>query len=172
MGLAMAVARRESGFWNDARSPVGAEGLMQLMPSTARLVVKDLNLPAATTDALSDPAVNIQLGTAYLGQMLQRFDDNRVLALAAYNAGPSRVQRWKQRKAPIDAWIESIPFKETRAYVKAGLLYAGIYRQLNGGVQPIVFPNEIIQFHPADPLLEGLQPWTQPPSPHRNGPKT
>ena len=172
MGLAMAVARRESGFWNDARSPVGAEGLMQLMPSTARLVVKDLNLPAATSDALNDPAVNIQLGTAYLGQMLQRFDDNRVLALAAYNAGPSRVQRWKQRKAPIDAWIESIPFKETRAYVKAGLLYAGIYRQLNGGVQPIVFPNEIIQFHPADPLLKGLQPWTQPPSPHRSGPKT
>jgi soluble lytic murein transglycosylase len=172
MPLAMAVARRESGFWNEARSPVGAEGLMQLMPSTARLVVKGLDLPAVTTDSLNDPAVNIQLGTAYLGQMLQQFNDNRVLALAAYNAGPSRVQRWKQRKAPIDAWIESIPFKETRAYVKAGLLYAGIYRQLNGGVQPIVFPNEIIQFNPSDPLLEGLQPLTTRPSPHNAGPKT
>jgi len=171
MPLAMAVARRESGFWNEARSPVGAEGLMQLMPATARIVVKDLGLPASTSQSLNEPSVNIELGTAYLGQMLQRFNDNRVLALAAYNAGPGRVQRWRQRKAPIDAWIEGIPFRETRAYVKAGLLYAGIYRQLNGGVQPIVFPSEIVQFSPSDPLLKGLEPIIQK-SFTNAGPKT
>ncbi|MGB1189998.1 MAG: transglycosylase SLT domain-containing protein, partial [Pseudomonadales bacterium] len=98
-------------------------------------------------------------------------NDNRVLALAAYNAGPGRVQRWRQRKAPIDAWIEGIPFRETRAYVKAGLLYAGIYRQLNGGVQPIVFPSEIVQFSPSDPLLKGLEPIIQK-SFTNAGPKT
>ncbi|MDO7572151.1 MAG: transglycosylase SLT domain-containing protein, partial [Pseudomonadales bacterium] len=130
--LAMAVARRESGFWTEARSPVGAQGLMQLMPRTAQSVAKSIDLDSPTDLVLTQADTNIKLGTAYLGQLLQRFNDNRVLALAAYNAGPSRAKKWYTNPQPIDAFIEGIPFAETRAYVKAVLLYAAIYAQLNG----------------------------------------
>ncbi len=153
--LAIAVARRESGFWRDARSPVGAEGLMQLMPRTAQSVAKSIDLDTPTNLVLTDIDTNIQLGTAYLGQLLQRFNDNRILALAAYNAGPSRVQKWHTHPQPIDAFIEGIPFAETRAYVKAVLLYAAIYAQLSGRPEPLLYPYEIEQFSPNDSLPIG-----------------
>ena len=153
--LAMAVARRESGFWTEARSPVGAEGLMQLMPRTARSVAKSIDLDDSTNLVLTQADINIKLGTAYLGQLLQRFDDNRILALAAYNAGPSRAKKWYANPKPVDAFIESIPFAETRAYVKAVLLYAAIYAQLNGLPEPLLYPYEIEQFSPNDSLPIG-----------------
>ena len=153
--LAMAVARRESGFWTDARSPVGAQGLMQLMPRTAQSVAKSIALDSPTDLVLTQADTNIKLGTAYLGQLLQRFDDNRILALAAYNAGPSRAKKWYANPQPIDAFIEGIPFAETRAYVKAVLLYAAIYAQLNGLPEPLLYPYEIEQFSPNDPLPIG-----------------
>ena len=153
--LAMAVARRESGFWTEARSPVGAQGLMQLMPRTAQSVAKSIDLDSPTDLVLTQADTNIKLGTAYLGQLLQRFNDNRVLALAAYNAGPSRAKKWYTNSQPIDAFIEGIPFAETRAYVKAVLLYAAIYAQLNGLPEPLLYPYEIEQFSPNDPLPIG-----------------
>ena len=153
--LAMAVARRESGFWTEARSPVGAQGLMQLMPRTAQSVAKSIDLDSPTDLVLTQADTNIKLGTAYLGQLLQRFNDNRVLALAAYNAGPSRTKKWYTNPQPIDAFIEGIPFAETRAYVKAVLLYAAIYAQLNGLPEPLLYPYEIEQFSPNDPLPIG-----------------
>ena len=153
--LAMAVARRESGFWTEARSPVGAQGLMQLMPRTAQSVAKSIDLDSPTNLVLTQADTNIKLGTAYLGQLLQRFNDNRILALAAYNAGPSRAKKWYTNSQPIDAFIEGIPFAETRAYVKAVLLYAAIYAQLNGLPEPLLYPYEIEQFSPNDPLPIG-----------------
>ena len=153
--LAMAVARRESGFWTEARSPVGAQGLMQLMPRTAQSVAKSIDLDSPTNLVLTQADTNIKLGTAYLGQLLQRFNDNRILALAAYNAGPSRAKKWHTNPQPIDAFIEGIPFAETRAYVKAVLLYAAIYAQLNGLPEPLLYPYEIEQFSPNDPLPIG-----------------
>ena len=163
--LAMAVARRESGFWTDARSPVGAQGLMQLMPPTAQSVATSIGLDNPTGLVLTDADTNIKLGTAYLGQLLQRFDDNRIVALAAYNAGPSRAKRWRTQRQPIDAFIESIPFAETRAYVQAVLLYAAIYAQLKGLPEPLLYPYEIEQFSPNDAIPIGPAVFSNKPEP-------
>ncbi|MDH3546775.1 MAG: transglycosylase SLT domain-containing protein, partial [Gammaproteobacteria bacterium] len=117
---AYGVARSESLFMRDVRSSAGAIGLMQLMPATGRKVARDLQLPYSGLDTLTDPQINIRLGTTYLGQMAERFGGNRVLATAAYNAGPHRVDRWLPDSGSIDAriWIENIPFNETRNYVR------------------------------------------------------
>jgi len=117
---AYGVARSESLFMRDARSSAGAIGLMQLMPATGKTVAKELNLPYTGLNTLTDPQINIRLGTTYLGQMAKRFGGNRVLATAAYNAGPHRVDRWLPTTGNQDArvWIENIPFNETRQYVK------------------------------------------------------
>jgi soluble lytic murein transglycosylase len=117
---AYGVARSESLFMRDARSSAGAIGLMQLMPTTGKTVAKELNVPYSGLHTLTDPRSNIRLGTTYLGQMSERYGGNRVLATAAYNAGPHRVDRWLPVSGNQDArvWIENIPFNETRQYVK------------------------------------------------------
>jgi len=117
---AYGIARSESLFMRDVRSHAGAVGLMQLMPATGRDVAKDISLPYSGLATLTDPVSNIRLGTTYLGQMAQRYDGNQVLATAAYNAGPHRVDRWLPESGTEDAriWIENIPFNETRKYVK------------------------------------------------------
>ena len=117
---AYGVARSESLFMRDVRSRAGAIGLMQLMPTTGRDVAKELQLPYSGLDTLTDPDSNIRLGTTYLGQMAERYGGNQVLATAAYNAGPHRVDAWLPEKGTIDAriWIENIPFNETRGYVR------------------------------------------------------
>ena len=104
----------------DVRSSAGAIGLMQLMPSTGRKVARAIRLPYSGLDTLTDPQSNIRLGTTYLGQMAERYGGNRVLATAAYNAGPRRVDAWLPQSGNIDArvWIENIPFDETRTYVR------------------------------------------------------
>jgi soluble lytic murein transglycosylase len=116
---AYGVARSESLFMSDVRSIAGAIGVMQLMPETGRRTAVALKLPFTGVDSLTDPVTNIQLGIVYLGQMSQRFSDNRVLATAAYNAGPLRVERWIPDDS-LDAriWIENIPYNETRSYVR------------------------------------------------------
>ena len=118
--LAYGVARSESLFMRDIRSSAGAIGIMQLMPDTARRAARELQIPWAGRTTLTDTAANIRLGTHYLGQMLDRFDDNPVLATAAYNAGPHRVEDWLPASGTMDAriWIENIPFNETRSYVR------------------------------------------------------
>lgn len=126
---AYGIARSESLFMRDARSSAGAIGLMQLMPATGRDVAKEIKLPYSGLATLVDPKSNIRLGTTYLGQMAERYGGNRVLATAAYNAGPHRVDRWLPKDSTIDAriWIENIPFNETRQYVKRVLVAQTIF---------------------------------------------
>ena len=99
------------------------------MPATGRRVAKTINLPYSGLSTLTNPVSNIRLGTSYLGQMAERYSGNRVLATAAYNAGPHRVDRWLPENGTIDAriWIENIPFTETRKYVKRVLAAQAIF---------------------------------------------
>lgn len=124
---ALAVSRRESAFRNDARSHAGAYGVMQLLPSTAKLVARK---DVASFD-LYNPSFNISLGTRYLADLQRRLGDNWLLATAAYNAGIYRVYDWLPAQ-PIEAdrWVELIPYAETRNYVKNVLAYQQIYRAL------------------------------------------
>lgn len=117
---AYGIARSESLFMRDVRSSAGAIGIMQLMPATGQETAKEINLRYAGRVTLTDSESNIRLGTAYLGKMYQRFAKNRVLATAAYNAGPHRVEKWLPEENTLDAriWIENIPFGETRKYVR------------------------------------------------------
>ncbi|MFK8043504.1 transglycosylase SLT domain-containing protein [Congregibacter sp.] len=138
----MAIARRESAFSPTARSPVGARGLMQLMPATGRSVARKVGVPVSTK-ALDNIEYNITLGSAYYSQLLERFEGNRAVALAAYNAGPNRVKNWLSDELPLDAWIETIPYRETRDYVKAVLAYSVVFdyrlgekAQLMGNANP------------------------------------
>ncbi|WP_221798103.1 transglycosylase SLT domain-containing protein [Oceanobacter mangrovi] len=141
---ATAIARQESAFNPQARSGVGARGLMQLMPTTARHTARKHSLAFAKTDQLYRPETNIALGTAYLADMYQRFDHNRAYASAAYNAGPHRVERWLKERgnAPLDVWIETIPFAETRQYVQNVLAFRVIYAQRAGLEVAMLSPSE------------------------------
>jgi soluble lytic murein transglycosylase len=122
----MAIARRESAFFPAARSSAGARGLMQLLPSTGLTVARQQGLKLSASDLYS-VEYNVALGSAYYQQLLERFDGNRAVALAAYNAGPNRVKHWVGQGLPLDAWIETIPYRETRDYVKAVLAYAVVF---------------------------------------------
>lgn len=117
---AYGVARSESLFMRDIRSSAGAIGVMQLMPATGRSTAKEIKHPYQGRNTLIDPDSNIRLGTRYLGKMSDRFDRHPALATAAYNAGPQRVSRWLPGTGAMDAriWVETIPFNETRNYVR------------------------------------------------------
>ena len=117
---AYGVARSESLFMRDIRSSAGAIGLMQLMPATGKQTAREIQLPYSGHVTLTNPDSNIRLGTAYLSKMLDRFGGNRILATAAYNAGPHNVESWLPEEDSVDAliWIENIPFTETREYVR------------------------------------------------------
>jgi soluble lytic murein transglycosylase len=130
-GELVAIARRESALYPRAVSPVGAVGLMQLMPATARQVARRTGV-AYRRGRLFQPEYNVDLGAHYYAQLRARFDGLRPLALAAYNAGPHRVDRWLTGAHTIDQWIDSLPFRETREYVRAVLAYALIYRLRDG----------------------------------------
>ena len=114
-----------------ARSPVGALGLMQLMPGTGRNVARQLATALDDLSELLQPETNIRFGSHYLNEVLARFDNNPVLATAAYNAGPHRVERWFPEQASLDAdiWIDTMPFYETRGYVRRVMAYAVFYDQ-------------------------------------------
>ena len=124
--LVAAVVREESSYYPRAVSRTGARGLMQLMPTTARLLA-----PAGDLD---DPVFNIQLGTRFLAGLLREFNDPR-LAVAAYNAGPNRVRQWwaARRSDDIEVFVEQIPFDETRLYVKRVVLAWDEYRRIYAG---------------------------------------
>ncbi|MCH8532692.1 MAG: lytic transglycosylase domain-containing protein [Saccharospirillum sp.] len=127
-----AIMRQESHFMSDAVSSAGALGLMQVMPNTGRHIVttQGLSHDLSAANALLDTTLNIELGTRYMNMMMARFL-HPIYATAAYNAGPSRVDTWIQRY-PTDMriWIESIPFDETRGYVKAVMAYTQVYAAL------------------------------------------
>lgn len=124
----LAISRQESAFMANARSHAGAMGLMQLLPDTAKQQAKISKISYRKKSQLLTPAFNIKLGTGYLSQMLDKFDNNIAVAAAAYNAGPHRVKHWVNKNLPQDQWIETIPYRETRNYVKNILAYAAIYQ--------------------------------------------
>lgn len=141
--VALGVIRQESSFDIGAVSPSGARGLMQLMPFTAQAVAKQLGSPVSLVSLTSDPADNMRLGTTYLQEMLNRFNNSLPLAVAAYNAGPHRVDEWlpqngDPRVGPIDMvdWIELIPLNETRNYVQRVLENVVVYRARRGESAP------------------------------------
>lgn len=123
--LVAQVIAHESGGQAAAVSPKGARGLMQLMPATAREMAEQLDLPYSEQRLTSDPAYNQRLGTRYLSSLVERYDGVTALALAAYNAGPGRVDDWlkthgdpRQGQVTEQQWVERIPFKETRQYTR------------------------------------------------------
>jgi soluble lytic murein transglycosylase len=127
------LIRQESRFIMDARSVVGASGLMQVMPATARWTAKRIGLDGFTIDQLNNRDTNIAIGTAYLKLVLDDFQGSSPLAAAAYNAGPSRPRVW--RNGPImegAAWAENVPFAETRDYVKKVAANATVYGLILG----------------------------------------
>jgi len=135
--LLLAVARRESLFKPDTRSAAGAVGLMQLLPATARRAAIVLGRPAPSDSDMAEPRTAIDLGAWYLSELLGRFGDPAIAA-AAYNAGPRVAAPWAVRAAgqPLDRWVEEIPYRETRTYVKVVLGAWSAYRILAGGSAP------------------------------------
>ncbi len=138
--LIYAIARQESAFDQRAKSPVGAMGLMQLMPKTAQFTAKKSGIQHSHKRELLDATHNMTLGSQYLNHLLKKFRGNRILVAAAYNAGPHRVSKWLSKEGkerPVDIWIETIPYKETRHYVQNILCFSVIYSYRLG--QPATF---------------------------------
>jgi soluble lytic murein transglycosylase len=132
--------RAESSFMPRARSGADARGLMQLLPGTGQQVSSRLGLPWQGGESLYDPATNIRLGTAYMRQMLDRYEGKAYLAIAAYNAGPLPAEKWNAARGNLDPdfFIESIPWKETREYVSRVLAFSVVYDwRLNGKASPL-----------------------------------
>ena len=133
--LLYSLSRQESEFNPSAKSPVGARGLMQIMPRTARAIARQHKVRYRRADLTKKPEYNVMLGVAHLGDLLEDYNDSYILTLVAYNAGGGRVRNWTKefgdpRTADVDAidWVERIPFTETRNYVKKILTGVQIFR--------------------------------------------
>lgn len=144
----MAIIRTESLFQPAVHSPANAVGLMQLLPATARQVARKIGAPRPSIRDLEQPENNVPLGTGYLREQLDRFDNNLALASAAYNAGPHRVSRWlKEIETPVaaDVWVENIPYNETRHYVERAMSHMTVFQarlgremtRVTGRISPI-----------------------------------
>lgn len=131
------LMRQESRFIMDARSNVGAKGLMQLMPATAKWVAKKIGMTHFHPAKVTEMDVNVTLGTNYLRMVMDGLDDHPVLASAAYNAGPGRARKWRAERSLEGAiYAETIPFNETRDYVKKVMANAIAYAALMHGNAP------------------------------------
>ncbi len=135
--LYLAIAREESKFYIGSRSSTGALGLMQLMPKTAEMTARELRIPFLPKRLRVDWEYNLKIGSHYIKKLIRRYDYSMPIALAAYNAGPSRVNDWLNlygdpRKNEIDmlSWIQCIPFDETRGYVSRVLASVALYKGL------------------------------------------
>ncbi|MFT4059553.1 MAG: transglycosylase SLT domain-containing protein [Legionella sp.] len=128
--LIYAIIRQESGFREDATSAVGARGLMQIMPYTAGVVSKAAKISYTNQSQLFTSEKNINIGVAYLKQLAQRFSNHPILMAAAYNAGPKQVVYWRRTHPPkdIDVWIETLPWQETRNYLKNVMAFYVVYQ--------------------------------------------
>lgn len=135
--LIRAIAREESSFDSSSLSAVGARGMIQLMPATARRFAQPLNLPSDAS-AMARPEINLRIGAAYLQFLLGRYTTNPGAVPAAYNAGEGAVDRWRNLRpnAPFDAWVEEIPYEETRRYTRRVLQSYGVYAALDGEALP------------------------------------
>lgn len=143
--MLFALVRQESAFNASATSSAGAMGLIQVMPATAKATARKYKILYRNKKQLHNPAINIPIGSKYYMSMLERFDNNRILATAAYNAGPHRVDQWLKKssgKLPFDIWMTLIPFKETRGYVSSVLMYSIIYSRKLGLEPPMLLQHE------------------------------
>jgi soluble lytic murein transglycosylase len=140
--LLYALIRAESAFDPEARSHAGALGLTQVIPPTARATAERIGLDPFRFRMLTEPEISVRVGSAYLGWLLERFEGNVPLAVAAYNAGEDAVDRWLARRGhlPVDAFIEEIPFHETNRYTRRVLSFWAIYRVLYEGETAVPLP--------------------------------
>ncbi len=152
----LALARQESEFNAKAKSPVGARGMMQIMPGTARMIARQHKVRYSRSKLTSDPSYNISLGVAHLHDLIKKYNGSYILTLVAYNAGPRRVNEWIEsfgdpRSPDVDTidWIESIPFSETRRYVQRIMASVQIFRaRLNKEQPKIALLQDINRGHP------------------------
>jgi peptidoglycan lytic transglycosylase len=128
--MVRALVRQESTFRPNVRSAAGAVGMMQLLPKTARRLTRAVLKRRFHISFLYDPGINVRLGTSYLRQLKERFGGDMILTLAAYNAGPDRLGEATIEGLPDDVRLETIPFSESRRYVRHILLFASSYREL------------------------------------------
>jgi soluble lytic murein transglycosylase len=168
LALTMAITRQESGFDPLVRSPVGARGMMQLMPDTARITARKVGVDYAP-NMLDEPEYNMRLGRAYLGGLVSRFSGSYVMAIAGYNAGPGRPAQWVSfcgdprggQADPLD-FIECIPFGETRNYVMRVMEQMQVYRaKLNGGTAPVTLAGDLRRGsygYPSLPAVDASEP--------------
>ena len=143
--FAMAIARQESAWNPMAQSSANARGLMQLLPSTAKLTAENNQLPYQDEQDLFKPLNNILLGTAHINELNGKYPNNRILIAAAYNAGANRVEKWLSRangKLALDEFVASIPFYETRGYVQNVVTYDFYYQILQNKENPQTFSQE------------------------------
>jgi len=148
--MLFALARQESGFNATATSPAGAMGLIQVMPATAKETSRKYKIPYHNKRQLHDVNTNVPIGAHYYKGLIKRFGNNRILATAAYNAGPHRVSRWQKDSAgklPFDIWMTLIPFEETRNYVRNVLMYSVIYSRKLG------LTTDMLESYERDELL-------------------
>lgn len=149
--LALAISRQESEFDPNARSQANAQGLMQLLPATARHIAKQNDMAYADA-SLTNPTENLKLGSAYLGRIIEGFDGSYVLGIASYNAGPSTIRHWIEMMGNPPKtltgmlnWIEAIPYGETRNYVMRVLENLTIYRTLADPKAPPALVNDLLR---------------------------
>ena len=144
VSLLIAIARQESALQDDARSHANARGLMQMLPSTAQMVARRARMRVPAASDLYDPGTNIALASYHLAWLVKRYDGQTPLAIAAYNAGEHRVDRWIKdaNNLPMEVWIERIPFRETRNYVKNVLAFRHVYAHKLNAHMPLLGPSE------------------------------
>lgn len=144
LAMLLGVTRQESAFDHRARSSANARGLMQMLHSTARIAARRAKLASPSATDLYKPETNITLAASHLNFLMDRYDGQRPLVFAAYNAGEHRVDRWIKEAAgePMDLWIERIPFYETRNYVKNVLAFNYVYGKLSQRELPVLFEHE------------------------------
>ncbi len=163
--LVFALSRQESEFDPNAGSSVGAQGLMQLMPATAKIVARQYRMPYAVARLKSDPAYNVQLGAAHLADLVDDFGGSYVLTLVGYNAGPRRSREWVSEYGdprsgqvdPID-WVECIPFEETRMYVQKVLQNVHVYRSRLSPKSVRPMTADLMRGTPADVAVSSTSP--------------
>ncbi|MBV1886080.1 MAG: transglycosylase SLT domain-containing protein, partial [Parvibaculaceae bacterium] len=162
--LVYGLSRQESEFNPQAISHAGARGLMQLMPGTARIVARQINVPYRKSRLTSDPAYNAMLGSAHLGDLVNQFQGSYIMTIAAYNAGARRVDEWVDKYGdprssavdPID-WVENIPFTETRNYVQRVLENVQVYRdRLSQGAVPLRLAQDLNRY--TGPAFNAARP--------------
>lgn len=145
LSFLLALSRQESAFDHRAISRAGARGLMQMMLPTARATARSHGIARPTNESLLDPRRNIELGSLHIAELSSEFSDNRILVAASYNAGKHRTYAWLRDYKVQDAtsFIEIIPFRETREYVKGVLAFAVVYATRHGEDVQLLQPHEL-----------------------------